>query len=459
MINCKALKQLNYFSRQNSKRKRLKIIFRVILALLGGIIFTLQIFRFQDIPFFRLFSSDRKIEHRIYWIKNYQKCPEIRDFNYKITLSNCDQFQVGKIVRLAGRVDSNSAKSFFEKKELIIQEITVYDPNLFSVDDLKAVISGKFLEIQTLLKTNFYNYLIKIIDANSAELLAGMLWGQGLWDSNLEFKDIMRESGLSHVLSVSGFHLGLIFDIFSLTITKNWQWGRGNFSRGARIGTLICFLGLYTLVVGRTSSVLRAFFMSLFNVMNRDIFHHFTNKIFILISVVILMLLFNPFYLGDVGWLLSVFATLAIIIKPNIHLKKRPKSLESLLNALLLTVFVQILTLPILWSVFGEIQIIALLSNLVVLPIIPFLLEAGVIFWLISFLEEIHWFISIFLNTYGVLFAFLTRFLMQTIAFFANLDLPHSLPKIDWSLKLFLIYYLPLFIAIFCLKYVKKSQN
>lgn len=448
-----------FFSYQNPSSLLLKYFLRLFLVILGAIIFILQIFRFQDLPCFRLFQSEREIEYRIYWIKDYQKCPQIQNFNYKLSLSNCDQFQAGKIVRVVGKIDTHSAKHFFEKKELIIQDISLLEPNLFSVADLKALISGKFLEIQTYLKTNFYNYLIRIINANSAELLAGMLWGQGLWDNDREFKDIMRKSGLSHVLSVSGFHLGLIFDLFSLIIAKNWRWGRGQLSRGIKIGTLIFSLGLYTLVVGRTASVLRAFLMTVFSLINKEFFHHLTKKIFILISVVILMLLYNPFYLGDVGWLLSVFATLAIIISPKIHLKRLPKIIEITLNSLLLSFFIQLLTLPILWSVFGEMQLIALVTNLVLVPLMPVLLEVGIVFWLISLFSKIHWYINLFLRIYGVLFAFLTQFLMEAIEFFANLDLPRDLPAINWSIQILLFYYFSLFIAIFYFNYVKKNKN
>jgi competence protein ComEC len=83
--------------------------------------------------------------------------------------------------------------------------------------------------------------------------------------------------------------------------------------------------------------------------------------------------LWNPFYLWtDIGWYLSFLAFFGVlVISPLISVrlfKKQPKLLTSVL---LETLCAEIMTLPLILMTFSQLSIIALVANLLVVPLVP----------------------------------------------------------------------------------------
>ena len=434
---------------------------RVILLFIFILLFILRIFRFQDLPFFRLFSSSRVVAHDLYWLKEYQSCPKIQAFNYEYKITACEQFSAGKVVRVIGSIDQQSANKFFEKKELIVSSIFEQEFNLFSPSHFRAYFSGQLLRLQHFLKTQFYSSQIQIINAYSAELLSTMLWGNdSLSDSPSQFftnsitrelKDIMRLSGLSHLLSVSGFHLGLLFGLISALIRRFWVFHGHPSTRGGESIFVILLLGLYSLVIGSSASVLRAYGMTVFSLINRTFFYRSPKKIFILISAVIVMLFYNPFYLGEVGWQLSVLATLALIITPKFSLKQKPKVISFIIENLLITLFVQLFTLPVIWIYFNEFQPATFLTNLIFVPISASVLQISLIFWLLNAFRGFFQIINFIFTLYGQLFGLFMDLFIQGLQFFASLELPRILPEFSWGFIQLFCYYFSLFSLIYFL--------
>jgi competence protein ComEC len=82
----------------------------------------------------------------------------------------------------------------------------------------------------------------------------------------------------------------------------------------------------------------------------------------------------NPLYIWlDLGWWLSVLAFAGVlIVGPLIGERYFPKLKDRVIPAILLETFsAQIMTLPLILSVFGRLSIISIPANLVIVPFIP----------------------------------------------------------------------------------------
>jgi competence protein ComEC len=96
----------------------------------------------------------------------------------------------------------------------------------------------------------------------------------------------------------------------------------------------------------------------------------------LLLTAAVITAMINPLYLWfDLGWYLS-FAAFAgvLILAPMImsrYFKKRPKIFGQIM---LETTCAQLMTLPIIAFVFGEVSVISLLANMLVLPLIPIIM-------------------------------------------------------------------------------------
>ena len=76
-----------------------------------------------------------------------------------------------------------------------------------------------------------------------------------------EIKTAFRDSGASHILALSGLHLGIIYGILSKSCAV---MGNSNTMRLVRSVLIICVCGIYTLATGAGDSLVRAFiFISL----------------------------------------------------------------------------------------------------------------------------------------------------------------------------------------------------
>ena len=108
-----------------------------------------------------------------------------------------------------------------------------------------------------------------------------------------------------------------------------------------------------------------------------------------LILVAFLLLLVNPrFLLFDVGFQLSFLAVFSILFfyqKIKLFLDKFSK-FSKINSVVAVTVSAQILTLPVVYLNFGIISLVSVLTNLLIVPLIPVILVLGILFLVFSWL-------------------------------------------------------------------------
>ena len=132
-------------------------------------------------------------------------------------------------------------------------------------------------------------------------------------------------------------------------------------------------------MVGWTPSILRAGIMSILTLLAWYVGREFAAwRIILLVAAGTLMI--NPNYLTSLGWLLSFASYFGIMIlgpeiKQFFYGKKKPGKIAEVIIA---TVAATVMTLPITLYFFGQLSLISILANLLILPTLP--LAMGLVF-------------------------------------------------------------------------------
>ncbi len=187
-------------------------------------------------------------------------------------------------------------------------------------------------------------------------------------------------AGLSHILAVSGLHTGIIWVVLSALFAP-LLWFRQK--RLHALAILVC-IWIYAFITGLSPSVIRACVMVTIVLIGTIITRkpRPLNSLFVAATI---MLLYNPHYLFQVGFQLSFLSVLAILYlyTPLYHTwNPYNKILRKMWSLLCVSIVAQIGTLPLVIYYFHEFPLLGLLTNIIVVPLLPILLFCGFL-WLI----------------------------------------------------------------------------
>lgn len=200
--------------------------------------------------------------------------------------------------------------------------------------------------------------LRQLLPAEEGALLGALCLGdrQGL---SVEMQIAFRNSGLSHLLVVSGLHLSL------LTVAVQRLLLRFRLSRRVTAALTVLPVILFMLLIGLTPSVTRAGVMCLVWLVGQ-MFRRRANGLNSLGIAAMLLLVSDPYMAADPGALLSFFATAGVLclasrlIAPSGEKRPFRKIAVSLATCLGAMLFV----LPLLCYYFGRIPLITPIANL-----------------------------------------------------------------------------------------------
>lgn len=180
--------------------------------------------------------------------------------------------------------------------------------------------------------------------------------------------------GISHVIAISGLHIGVIVMMLSFVFGFVDYIYKG---RLAKIVAIVLLLWAYAFITGLSPSVCRATLMfSLFALGSFGITSPM-NKYNILFGSALILLLIDPGFLYDIGFQLSYLAVFAIMFfVPKLEALYTPKNriLRLFYLAAVITLVVQLFTLPLTLYVFGTISTLAVFANIAVTLFLPFIL-------------------------------------------------------------------------------------
>ena len=271
------------------------------------------------------------------------------------------------------------------------------------------------------LKQKLEKPIYQNLPLREGSLLAGLIFG----DRSLmpkEFKDEMSRTGLSHIAAVSGTNVVILSVILMSFFIGLGLW------RQQAFWLALVFIWLFIILVGLPASAIRAGIMASLLLTAQYLGRqNVAWRAMILAGAA--MLYFNPLLLRyDIGFQLSFLAVgglvfLAPIIKEK--LKFIPdKKFFNLKEILAQTLSAQIATLPILIYNFGYISLVAPLSNILIVPLIPLMMAIGFIFVLAG----------IFWPWFGWLLSWPSSFLLMAAV--KIIDICASLPLASLALKI-----------------------
>ncbi|WP_197413414.1 ComEC/Rec2 family competence protein [Flavobacterium sp. TAB 87] len=264
---------------------------------------------------------------------------------------------------------------------------------------------------------------LKVNGLNNDELnvAIALLLGQRQ-DINAETITNYQFAGATHLLAVSGLHVGFVLLFINFFLSRIPNSKRNNFAK--LLLTLVC-LSFYAILTGLSPSIVRATLMfSAFAI--SDYLKRPSNTYHTLLLSAFLILLFDSNSLFDVGFQLSYSAVFFIVWMQPLFKKYRPQHyfFSKVYDLLTVSLAAQLGTLPLCLYYFHQFPGLFFITNLVVIPLVSIIMYVGIITIILaligipSFLPcKILHYLIIYLNKFIAQIASFKHFVIQDISF------------------------------------------
>lgn len=177
--------------------------------------------------------------------------------------------------------------------------------------------------------------------------------------------DMLAMVGLTHIIAVSGYNLTILVRATRRTLAKRSKFQ----ATVAALGLISTFL----VVTGASPSIVRASIISALS-LGAWYFGRSVRPMVLIAVTAAGTALWNPLYLwSDIGWYLSFLAFYGVLVVAPLAraylFKSKPRGLLG--EMLIETTAAQAMTLPLILYIFHDSSLVALLANLLVVPLIP----------------------------------------------------------------------------------------
>lgn len=367
------------------------------------------------------------------------------DSRARITVESYPEWEYGDRVLISGELlkpktfsNDETGKEFnypaFLAKDGIYYQM--FYPDISIVD--KG--NGNFVkDILFSFKKRFLNNISKVIPEPQASLLGGLVVGakQSLGNDLL---DDFRTTGIIHIVVLSGYNVTIIAESIMNALSfapRLWASGVGALS--------IIFFAIMT---GAGATIVRASIMALLVIVARSTGRRYEITIGLFIAGFVMLLVNPKILIFDPSFQLSFLATLGLIYAPTLF-DKYTKWIPQTFNVrdfTVATIATQLFVLPLLLFQMGQLSLVALPVNVLVLGIIP-------VTMLFGFLTGLVGFASIALS---FPLAFITYVFLQYVL--SVVDLFSSLPFASANIQNFPIW---LMLLVYCVYgiWIKRSKN
>jgi competence protein ComEC len=295
--------------------------------------------------------------------------------------SQSDYIKIGTRIEVEGTIYKNRNPfnpnqfdygKYLENQEIYAQIYT--DKSQIKIGTTETTVWSQFSNFRTKIIKNLKLSNIKKEELN---ILIALILGQQQ-DISPEILKDYQYAGAVHILSVSGLHVGfiLIFITFLLKPIPNSK-------KGSLLKLFIILLSLWTfgILAGLAPSVLRSVtmfsFLAIGNHIRRTINIYHT----LLVSMVVI-LLFKPSFLFDIGFQLSYLALFFILwLQPILASIWQPKNkiLSYFWDIITVSFAAQIGAMPLSIYYFHQFPGLFFITNLIVLPLLGLIMVVGLI--------------------------------------------------------------------------------
>lgn len=195
----------------------------------------------------------------------------------------------------------------------------------------------------------------------------------------VEITEAFRASGASHILALSGLHLGIVYAIF----TRLTSWAGGNpYVKAFRSAAAVSFCLIYTFGTGAGESMTRAFLFILLKEAG-SLMHRKTDLKEITMAALVIQLATDPLSIRSVSFQLS-YAAMAGIAFIHPHLNRfwpddGRGPVRKIWESASLSISCQLTTGPLAWLYFRSFPRHFLLTNLIAVPLTGLIIPASIL--------------------------------------------------------------------------------
>lgn len=296
--------------------------------------------------------------------------------------------EIGKIVKLKGKTaqfeEARNPGNFNRRRYYQRQKVYgfVWCEEIVKVTGKADSLKNKLYR----LKTNWKVMLIRAMGEKNGNIMGAVLLGEKS-GMDEEIRELYQKNGIGHILAISGLHISFI----GLSVYYLLRRLGGTY-RTAGIGAVL-FLGGYVLLIGLSVSVIRACIMLLLRI-GADVAGRVYDMATALFLAAAVTVLWQPLAPADAGFLMSYGAIFGIIVVlPAMESLFPCKS--KILKGFYASASIDLMLFPVLLYFYFEFPVYSLLLNMVVLPLMSWVLGLGMaggvcaLFW--SPLADVLW--------------------------------------------------------------------
>lgn len=287
------------------------------------------------------------------------------------------------------------------------------------------------------INSNMEKNIKKLFKEQEAGILSGILLGNNQ-NIDEETKENFRNSGIYHILVVSGAHMTYI--ILGITYFLD----KINISSRKKVILKVLGIVFFMLITTNSISVSRAGIMGIIT-LGASFFYRKKDTINSVCLSMLIILIYNPYSINSISFQLSYGGVIGILAlnKPYTRLLRKVKINKKISEMVSVILSAQTMIIPIMIINFHTISLTFLFANIIVSYIIGIIIILGFICAFLSLISlKISGFIAIFLNI-----ALKTLILIANI--FGNISLSKIYVTTPHMLSI-LLYYITIFWEQWC---------
>lgn len=291
-------------------------------------------------------------------------------------------FEVGTILRIQGTLVKNkkpdNPNQFdygnYLKQKQIYAQLYVHSGNIERSLEPQKDICYYSAKITTRITHNLEN---SDFNKTSLAVATALILGQRQ-DIAPEIVQDYQYAGAVHILSVSGLHVGFIFLFLNFVLKPISNTRRGSI---LKLAILVSILVFFALLAGLSPSIIRSVVMFSFVAIGLHL-RRSVNIYHTLLVSMLLILLFQAYFLFDVGFQLSYLAVFFIVwFQPVLSKLWKPKNkiVKYSWDILTVSFAAQIGTLPLSLYYFHQFPGLFFITNLAVIPLVSIIMFIGIV--------------------------------------------------------------------------------
>lgn len=232
---------------------------------------------------------------------------------------------------------------------------------------------NEFYAFRNRVKSHLNRFFVQNLSPNNLMLVRQLVWGDKTQIDD-DLKSAFQISGTTHVLSVSGMHMALLFAFIHFILDRLSR--KKQIKRYMKL-SIIPILWMYAFFTGFSPPVLRAVSFFTYYLIGNVFFGRSLKLLHVLLVVGLVQLLVNPFSIKDIGFQLSYLAVLGLsLILPflKLYYENYPVLMQWILDAFAISLSSTLTTYPLVLFYFHQFSVWFLLGNLLLLPLFTVLM-------------------------------------------------------------------------------------